>query len=243
MSATLVQPLSALRREAARFGVALGDEQIAQCERYAGLLIERNTSVNLTAITAPEDVGRKHFLDSFTALAARRWVGTERVVDVGAGAGFPGLALKIALPQLRLTLVESVGKKARFLEEVVATLGLHGVDVRNERAEDLPRELRGTFDVGLARALASLAANVEYILPLLRVGGHAIMWKGHYAAELPAAERALAAIGGSIVDTVATEALGVGELLPGRSLVVVRKTKPSPDRYPRRAVEARRRPW
>src|SRR5438128_5484988 len=113
-------------------GVRLTQSQLADCERFAGLLIERNTSVNLTALTEPQDIARKHFLDSFTALAVRRWTGRERVIDVGSGAGFPGLALRIALPDIRLTLVESVGKKARFLEDVCALLALTDIEIRNE---------------------------------------------------------------------------------------------------------------
>ena len=116
MSASSASPFESLVAEAARVGLALGVAQIALCERYAALLIERNATVNLTAITDPAEIAHKHFLDSFTALAVRRWSGRERVVDVGSGAGFPGLALRIALPGIRLTLVESVGKKARFLE-------------------------------------------------------------------------------------------------------------------------------
>src|SRR5512140_1545154 len=112
-------PFAALAREAAHVGLELAPEQVAQCERYAQELIHRNTSVNLTAIIDPVEIARKHFLDSWTAFAARRWTGRERVVDVGSGAGFPGLALRIARPQLRVTLVESVGKKARFLEDTV----------------------------------------------------------------------------------------------------------------------------
>jgi len=99
------------------------------CERYADLLIERNTTMNLTAITAPADIAAKHFLDSFTAVAVRTWTGRERIIDVGSGAGFPGLALRLALPGTHVTLVESMGKKARFLEEVTSTLGLDGVEV------------------------------------------------------------------------------------------------------------------
>ncbi len=237
------QPFVALGREAARFGLALSAEQLAVCERYAAELIERNTSVNLTAITEPADIAHKHFLDSFTAFAARNWTGREGVVDVGSGAGFPGMALRIAKPALRVTLVESVGKKARFLEHVTVLLGLADVEVRNERAEELARERRERYDVGTARAVGTLGAVTEYLLPLLRVGGEAIVWKGRLDAELPGAQRALTAIGGEIVAIVPTTSLGVGDVLPGRHLVVVRKTKPTPPRYPRTSAEARRRPW
>ena len=236
-------PFAALAREAARFGLELTPEQIAVCERYADELIVRNTSVNLTAITEPADIAHKHFLDSWTAFGARRWTGKERVIDVGSGAGFPGLALRIARPQLRVTLVESVGKKARFLEEMITLLGLGDVEVCNERAEALGRERRDRYDVGTARAVGTLGQVAEYLLPFLRIGGDAIVWKGRVEHELDGARKACAALGGEIAAIVPTSDLGVGDALPGRNLVVIRKLRPTPGRYPRPAAEARRRRW
>jgi 16S rRNA (guanine527-N7)-methyltransferase len=223
--------------------MALSGEQLALCERLANELIERNASVNLTAIVEPEDIARKHFLDSFTAYAVRRWTGRERVIDVGSGAGFPGLALRIALPTIRVTLVESVGKKARFLEDVCAVLGFTDVEIRNERAEALARERRDQFDVGTARAVGTLGMVSEYLLPFLRVGGDAIVWKGRVDAELPGAQKACAALGGQITSIVPTASLGVGDVLPGRNLIVVGNIRATPPRYPRTSAEARRRPW
>lgn len=236
---------AALASLAAKLGVRLSAAQIAVCERYASELIERNTYVNLTAITDPSAIAMKHFLDSFTGLAVRSWTGTERVVDVGSGAGFPGLALRIALPGLRVTCAESVGKKARFIEDVSALLGLGDVEVRNERAEILARSAQrgGSYDVGTARAVGSIGACAEYLLPFLRVGGDAIVWKGRIDAELPGARKALAALGGELGAIVSTADLGLGEELPGRHLVVMRKVRPTPERYPRPSAEARRRPW
>lgn len=240
-------PFAALAREASLFGLAVSAEQIAVCERYASELTLRNTAINLTAITEPSDIAHKHFLDSWTAYGARRWTGRERVIDVGSGAGFPGLALRIAMPDLRVTLVESVGKKARFLEDTSAVLGLRDVEVLNERAEALgsakAQGRRDRYDVGTARAVGTLGQVIEYLLPFLRVGGDAIVWKGRVDAEMPGATKAASAIGGEIVRVLATAELGVGEELPGRNLVVIRKTRPTPARYPRPAAEARRRPW
>lgn len=236
-------PFAALVREAALCGLELTSEQIAVCERYAEELIQRNTSINLTAITAPADIAHKHFLDSWTAFAARRWTGRERVVDVGSGAGFPGLALRIARPGLRLTLIESVGKKVRFLEDVCALLGLTDVEVRNERAEALGRERRDRYDVGTARAVGTIGQVVEYLLPFLRVGGDAVVWKGRIEDEMAGAHRACAAVGGEIVRVLSTAELGLADALPGRTLVVVRKVRGTPPRYPRTSAEARRRPW
>src|SRR5581483_7479583 len=236
-------PFAALALEAARFGLDVSTEQVAVCERFAAALIERNTSVNLTAITDPVDIAHKHFLDSWTAFAARRWTGTERVVDVGSGAGFPGLALRIARPGLRVTLVESVGKKARFLAEMATLLGLHDVEVRNERAEALAHTRRDRYDVATARAVGTLGQSIEYLLPFVPIGGDAIVWKGRLEQELPGARKAATVLGGDIVAIVPTTEIGVGDVLPGRNLVVVRKVRPTPTRYPRTAAEARRRPW
>lgn len=238
-------PFAELAREAARVGVELSPGQVAQCERFAVELIERNTSVNLTAITSPDAVATKHFLDSFSALAARKWSGRERIVDVGSGAGFPGLALRIALPESSAALVESVGKKARWLEEISATLGLDRVSVHNLRAEALGQDPdhRASYDVGTARAVGTLAECFEYLLPLLARGGEAIVWKGKVEAELPAARRACEELGGEIRAIVPTASLGLGEALPGRHLVIARSTRQAARRYPRSAQEMRRRPW
>lgn len=238
-------PFAALVPLAARLGLTLAGDQWERCDRLAAELVLRNRSVNLTAITEPADIAIKHFLDSFTALAVREWSGTERIVDVGSGAGFPGLALRIALPGSSSVLVESVGKKARWLEEISATLDLDRVVVRNARAEALGRVdgERGRHDVGTARAVGSIAGCLEYLVPLLVVGGEAIVWKGRLEAERPAAERACAAIGAEIVRIASTDELGVGAELPGRHLVVVRKVRETPPLFPRGAAEAKRRPW
>ena len=242
-------PFAALAREAGRFGLEVSPEQIAACERYAEELTLRNTTVNLTAITERADIAHKHFLDSWTAFGARRWSGTERVIDVGSGAGFPGLALRIARPRLRVTLVESVGKKARFLDQTIALLGLGDVEVRNERAEALGRaeahgqDRRDRYDVATARAVGTLGQVIEYLLPFLRLGGDALIWKGRLDRELKGGRAAAIAIGGEIARIVPTTELGVGAELPGRNLVVVRKVRPTPLRYPRTAAQSRRRPW
>lgn len=236
-------PFAALARDAEHIGVHLDAATLALCARLSGLLIERNTTTNLTAITEPADIATKHFLDSFTALAVRTWNGRERIIDVGSGAGFPGIALRLALPKTRVTLVESMGKKARFLEEVTSTLGIDGVEIRNERAEALAHSRRERYDVGTARAVGSLGAIVEYLMPFLRIGGDAIAWKGRLDAELAGAKKACAAIGGEIVKITPTSELGLGAVLPGRSLVVIRKLRATPSRYPRSPAEAKRRPW
>lgn len=238
-------PFEALARDASRIGVTLSTEQLAVCERLAAGLIERNTNVNLTAITDPSGIATKHFLDSLTALAVRKWSGDERVVDVGSGAGFPGLALRIALPGSSAALVESVTKKCTWLSEISETLGLDRVTVHNARAEALGADEahRARYGVGTARAVSSLADCIEYLVPLLTVGGDAIVWKGRVDAELPAGSRAAAGLGAEIASVTPTSALGLGELLPGRHLIVVRKVRVTPPRFPRTSQEMRRHPW
>lgn len=242
---TRAGPFAAVARDAATLGLHLTDAQLDDCARYATALIEANETVNLTAITDPTDVALKHFLDSFTAHAARAWSGHERVVDVGSGAGFPGLALQIALPGISVTCVEATGKKARAIERFRDFLHLERAEVENVRAEDLVRTSahRERYDVATARALGSLAHCVELLFPFLRVGGDAIVWKGRVDAELRSAERALAALGGGIVTIVPTASLGLAEQLPGRNLVVMRKLRPTADQYPRTPAEMKRRPW
>lgn len=242
---TVADAFVALQRDAARLGLRLSDAQRDACARYAAELIEATKAVNLTAITEPRDVAVKHFLDSFTAYAARPWSGHERLVDVGSGAGFPGLALRIALPGIGVTAVESTGKKARAIEAFRDTLGLERVDVQAARAEDVARTPahRGRYDVATARALGTLGLCVELLFPFLRIGGDAIVWKGRIDAELDGAKKALHALGGEIVAVIPTTSLGLGDELPGRQLVVMRKTRATAEKYPRSAAELKRRPW
>src|SRR5207247_6803439 len=144
---------------------------------------------------------------------------------------------------LQVTLVESQGKKARFLAEVSSALGIAGVEIQAVRAEKLASARRGRYDVGTARAVGPLGSVIEYLLPFLRIGGDAIAWKGRLDAELPGARKACAAIGGEIVQITPTSELGLGTILPGRSLVVIRKLRATQTRYPRSPAEAKRRPW
>jgi 16S rRNA (guanine527-N7)-methyltransferase len=164
---------------------------------------------------------------------------------VGSGAGVPGLPLLIALPGLSVTCVEATGKKARAIERFRDLLGLQRVTVENARAEDLARvpTHRARYDVATARALGTLGACVELLFPFLRVGGDAIVWKGRVDHELPGAQKALAQIGGELVGVVPTASLGLGDRLPGRQLVVLRKTRATPERFPRTPAEMKRRPW
>lgn len=233
-----------LARIAAAHGLTLDDRQLRQFEEYYRLLIAANQRVNLTSVTAYEEVQRRHFGESLAVAAALYRAGllqpgqAARAIDVGAGAGFPGLPIKIAHPALRLTLLESAHKKTRFLEEVVERLALADVAVVTGRAESVAHEAahRETYDLALARALAPLPVLVELALPFLRLGGTLAAPKGSRAAqEMAAAAPALRACGGRLLPS---------ERLPDSplALVLVEKAAPTPSTYPRRAgIPAKRR--
>ncbi|MDA1127131.1 MAG: 16S rRNA (guanine(527)-N(7))-methyltransferase RsmG [Chloroflexi bacterium] len=224
---------------AAQLGLSLSDGQLDQFETYFHELTDWNKRANLTAITSYEDVQVKHFLDSLTVCLTAREVLERsatvptRVIDVGAGAGLPGLALKLAFPKIELALVESVAKKTAFLNHIVAHLGLEGVSVHTGRAEDLARDkdLRDAFDLVVVRALAKLPLLLEFSLPFCKTGGRLIALKhGGDWTEQESAANALAELGGHIerVSTVVIEGL-----TDDRVVISIAKTKPTPARYPR----------
>jgi 16S rRNA (guanine527-N7)-methyltransferase len=243
--------MMSLREGARQLGIDLSDRQVAAFERYRTDLLDWNQRFNLTAITDPDEIDGKHFLDSLSCLAAlpridrrpaARWLEEPlRAVDVGAGAGFPGLPLKIVWPELRLTLLEATGKKCRFLEHVVAGLGLEHVTVVNARAEDFGQGAgREAFDLALARAVTRLPALLEYALPLLRVGGWLIAQKGRDPGdELVTARVALETLGGSFHDSMPVSVPGLDA---ERNLVIIAKAAPTPAAYPRQAGTPKRQP-
>lgn len=215
-------------------GIHLTGAQLAALARYEQELLEWNTRFNLTAIDEPEQVRVKHFLDSLTCLCVVRDTPVERLIDIGTGAGFPGLPLKIMLPGMRLTLVESVGKKASFCQHVVQTLGMEGVEVLQDRAEtvgQMPGH-REKYDWAVARAVAVLQVLAEYLLPLVRVGGSMLAMKGESApVEAHNAERAVRLLGGHLRKLVPVNLPGVAE---ERYLVVIDKVAATPRDFPRR---------
>ena len=223
-------------------GMTLEERQFDALRIYADLLAEWNQKVNLTAITSPEEIRLKHFLDSLSCLLVMNGTPSARLIDIGTGAGFPGLPLKILQPEMHLTLVESVGKKTNFLSIVVQELGLEQVEIITERAETVGQAPvhRESYDWAVARAVAGLPVLAEYLLPLVRVGGYALAQKGESALEeLNAAQTAIETLGGQ-----SREPLPV--LLPGvpekRYLVVIEKVRPTPAIYPRRVGIPAKRP-
>jgi 16S rRNA (guanine527-N7)-methyltransferase len=218
-------------------------EQLAAFHLYAGELRRWSEQINLTAIADREGVQVKHFLDSLSILKVlppESW--RDRVVDVGTGAGFPGLPLKIVCPELRLTLVEATGKKAAFCQAMVERLQLPDVTVIKARAEELGQDPahREQYDWVLARAVAEMPVLAEYLLPLARVGGHALAQKGAGApAEAQMAESAVSRLGGQLEQIVPVELPGISEQ---RFLVVFQKVAATPARYPRRPGVAAKKP-
>lgn len=221
-------------------GIDLSPEQIDRFSHYADRLIEWNARFNLTAITEPRQIVIKHFLDSLSA--ARSVPPASRVIDVGAGAGFPGLPIKIARSDISLTLLETTSKKCKFLQAVVDELGLQNVWVVNERAEAAARGSahRESYDVAIARAVAEMPTLLEYLLPFVRIGGVAVAQKSKEAVnDVQHAEFAMTALGGRLKDIVSVR---VPELNEARYLVVIEKASATPGKYPRRAGMPAKRP-
>jgi 16S rRNA (guanine527-N7)-methyltransferase len=214
----------------------LNPTQVAAFRCYAAELAEWNDKFNLTAIKNPVDVEVKHFADSLSCLLALglRQAAPLNLIDIGTGAGFPGLPLKLVYPELRLTLVESVGKKVTFLEHMVAKLELKEVRVIKARAEEIGQQTahRERYDWAVARAVAEMRVLLEYLLPLVKKGGKVLAQKGESApAESQTVERAASLLGGKLARIMPVELPGVVEL---RYLVVFDKVAATPGKYPRR---------
>ena len=232
---------------ARHLGLELNEEHLEAFEIYYRELVAWNEKVNLTAITDYEEVQVKHFLDSLTCLLAFKGTKAQRhestkAIDIGAGAGFPGLPLKIVCPGLQLTLLEATGKKVGFLEHIVSSLGLEGVEVIKGRAEEVGRDPahRERYDLALARAVAELPVLVEYALPFCKLGGLFVAQKGPEGdAEARAAEGAIAVLGGVLRRIVHLE---LPPLAEPRSLVIIEKIAPTPAKYPRRPGIPSKRP-
>jgi 16S rRNA (guanine527-N7)-methyltransferase len=215
-------------------GLTLTPRQATALERYEQELLEWNGRFNLTAIRDVEGIRTKHFLDSLSCLLVMRDKPPVRLIDIGTGAGFPGIPLKIMMPAMQLTLVESVGKKVDFCNHVVKTLGLDRVEVLLCRAEEVGQQpkYREQYDWAVARAVANMPTLVEYLLPLVKVGGAALFQKGENGpAEAQAAEKATRLLGGHLRKVNPITLPGVVE---ERYLIVVDKVAATPPQYPRR---------
>jgi 16S rRNA (guanine527-N7)-methyltransferase len=236
MTSSLSQALAEL------LNLGLSSAQLAAFETYSAELREWNARVNLTAITDPHEIDIRHFADSLTCLRVIAPRNGLRVIDVGSGAGFPGLPLKIVCPTLALTLVEATAKKAAFLEHMINVLRLDGVTLLNIRAEEAGQmpDQRERYDWVLARAVAGMAVLAEYLLPLAKIGGRCLALKGESAhQEAAEAEHAIRLLGGRLAQITAVELPSVAET---HYLVEIEKIAATPAQYPRRAGAPSKKP-
>jgi 16S rRNA (guanine527-N7)-methyltransferase len=227
--------METLARDAqALFNIPLSGRHVAALTTYEKELLEWNQKFNLTAIRDSESIRTKHFLDSFSCVLAWKASPPNQLIDVGTGAGFPGIPLKILYPNLKLTLVESVGKKAMFCQHIVRVLGLEHVDVIQARAEDLGQtsQHREKYDWAVARAVANLKVLSEYLIPLVKIGGTVLAQKGESGpAEAQSAEEAMKLLGGKLKQLIPVHLPGVAD---DRYLVVVEKVVATPPKFPRK---------
>lgn len=224
-----------LQKDLEEFQISLTDTQLSQFSAYYEMLVEWNEKMNLTAITERAEVEKKHFVDSLSLVKAYDLSGEHSLLDVGTGAGFPGIPLKIVFPKLQITLLDSLNKRIQFLNCVINELGLTKIETIHGRAEDFSKEnlLREKFDLCVSRAVANMTTLSEYCIPYVKVGGVFISYKSERVTEeLTQAERAITALGGKLKSQIDFH-------LPNsdiyRNLVVIEKKKPTPKQYPRKA--------
>lgn len=231
-------------QELSKCNFKLNENQINQFNQYFNSLIEANKHVNLTRITAEDDVYLKHFYDSITPLLTFSTVfkSSSSLCDVGAGAGFPSIPLKIMMPELQVTIVDSLGKRLNFLQGLIIQLNLKNVALVHGRAEDVGqnKQYREQFDIVTARAVANMAVLSEYCLPLVKKNGNFIALKGPKAEdELKSSQKALTTLGGK---AIALKELQLPQSTEDRTLILVKKVQPTPKKYPRQAGTPHRKP-
>ena len=228
-------------KRAADLGIILSDEMKRQFSKYYEMLVEWNKVMNLTGITEYEEVYEKHFLDSICIVKAFSEKNiflsdtTKKVIDIGTGAGFPGIPLKIVFPDMDITLLDSLNKRINFLNAVIEELGLSGIDTIHGRAEDYAKnqQHREKYDLCVSRAVANLSTLSEYCVPFLKRGGYFISYKsGEVDEELKDAKKALSLLGGKSEKVVKFK---ITETDIGRSFVIINKIKSTPGKYPRKA--------
>jgi len=221
-------------------GIQITNEVVEKFEIYYQLLCKKNNEFNLTAITTPEEAAEKHFIDSLTLYYEIDLLSAKGVIDIGSGAGFPGLPLKIYKDELDMTLVDAVGKKIKFVQQVIQIFNLHNVNALQARIEDFATTNRGKYGAVISRAVAELRVLVEYALPLIEVGGFFIAAKGpKIQEEVELAGQAIDILGGEIMNI---RQLSLPISKEGRSIITIKKIKSTPSKYPRRVGIPTKRP-
>ena len=220
-----------MAEESEKIGIKLPDEQLNEFYEYMQLLLEWNEKMNLTAITDPEEVIKKHFVDSITIKKYRKE--ENRLIDVGTGAGFPGIPLKILDKSIKLTLLDSLNKRINFLNEIIEKLNLKEVNTIHSRAEEYAKnKVRESYDVAVSRAVADLPILLEYLMPYVKLNGICICMKGPKAQEeLERSKKAINILGGKLEKV---EKITIDEEME-RNLIIIRKIKDTPNKYPRKA--------
>ena len=229
-----------LKSDAEKLGLSIDDGKIMQFQKLAELLVEQNKTMNLTAITDPDGIAVKHFADSISVLTATEFAENARVLDVGTGAGFPGIPLLIMRPDLDLTMLDSTAKKLKYVANTVEELGL-SANVLHTRAEEAgqSKEYRETFDIVCSRAVAALNVLCEYCLPFVKVGGYFVAMKAAKAQEeIDGAKAAIKLLGGKIVEEKSFNLSDGGE----RNIIIIKKISHVPPKYPRVSAQIAKKP-
>ena len=230
-----------LIKEAAKLNIEISEKQNENLEKYAEMMLRYNEFMNLTAITEPDEIREKHFLDSITLLLSGKISEGCSLIDIGAGAGFPSIPVKIVRDDINLTMLDSLNKRINFLNDGIKEIDIKNARAIHSRAEDAGKnkELRESFDIATARAVADLAVLAEYALPFVKIGGYFVAMKGTAPREeIENAKKAIREMGGEIEEVKAA-------LLPSgirHSLIIIRKVIPTPSKYPRKAGKPSKEP-